>query len=66
MTADVCPHCGASFLAGTAGELPAIRLPLVGDLSERSKVQTYALAGAAGLLLALLVVGLVALVAALT
>lgn len=63
MSADVCPSCGASFL--TAGALPALKLPLVGDLGTRSKAQQFAIAGLIGLGVAIVLVAVVALLGAL-
>lgn len=59
MSADVCPSCGATFL--TAGTLPTLKLPLVGDLARRSKAQQFAIAGAIGLGASIVVVAIIAL-----
>lgn len=63
MSSDVCAACGAGFLA--AGTLPTLRLPLVGDLSTRSKAQRFAIAGAVGLGVAVVLVAIIALLGAL-
>jgi hypothetical protein len=57
LAADRCPDCGGGFLGGV--ELPRMSLPLIGDVTKRSKGATYAYAGGAGLLLSLIVVGIV-------
>ncbi len=58
---DVCPACGGAFLGGAA-DLPVLSLPLVGDLTGRSKAATYAIAAGVGVGLALLVVTVVAVI----
>ncbi|MGH3745700.1 MAG: double zinc ribbon domain-containing protein [Mycobacteriales bacterium] len=63
MSADVCPACGASFL--TSGALPALKLPIVGDLTARSKAQQFAIAGVIGLGASIVVVAVIALLGAL-
>jgi ribosomal protein L40E len=63
MSADVCPACGAAFL--TAGTLPTLKLPIVGDLASRSKGQQFAIAGVVGLGASVVVVAVIALLGAL-
>jgi predicted amidophosphoribosyltransferase len=63
MSSDVCPSCGASFL--TAGTLPTLKLPVVGDLASRSKGQQFAIAGAVGLGASVVLVAIIALLGAL-
>lgn len=63
MSADACPSCGASFL--TAGALPTLKLPIVGDLAARSKAQQFAIAGVIGLGASIVVVAIIALLGAL-
>lgn len=62
MSSDVCPSCGASFL--TAGALPTLKLPIVGDLATRSQAQRFAIAGVIGLGASIVLVAVIALLGA--
>jgi hypothetical protein len=62
LAADSCPECGGGFLGGS-GATPSLTLPLVGDVTQRSKPQMYALAAALGLGVAVLLVTVVVVIA---